>query len=140
MSTASGTRLPLELLESIVDESSDDIRSLQVLVLTCRALLPRSRSHLFIRIVISTKAQVDSIGDFLDGRTWLGRLVRYIRICQTTGDDHHFLSIFPSILFSRLPKIIGLELTNSNQALWKNPSIKFHRATLTALDGTTVTA
>ena len=56
--------LPTELLEAIVSEASDNPATLRHLILTCKALVPRSRLCLFPDIVIRTVDQLASSGEF----------------------------------------------------------------------------
>ena len=71
-------RLPLEVSEAVIDQSSDDTASLRNLSLTCATFLPRSRYHLFSSICIRTVEQMESSRDFLDAHSWLLPLVRKV--------------------------------------------------------------
>ena len=133
--TAAHSRLPTELFEVIIDQSSNDPRTLRVLVLICKALLPRSRLHLFKCLVIRSKAQLDSAAEFLDARPWLRLLVRHVRMAPTEIelDSYMITHVFPIVLFFRLPKLTHWELVRLDQRHSHFPPISFNRATLTAL-------
>ena len=90
--------LPVEVIENIIDNTSNDRQTLWNLCLCCHALRTRCRIHLFERIRIKTRKQMLSTSDFLDARTWLPPLVRHVTVCTAAG-------IVPIALFTRLPNL-----------------------------------
>ncbi|TBU41237.1 hypothetical protein BD309DRAFT_288140 [Dichomitus squalens] len=66
---------PTEVIERIIDIFGDISRTLQSFALSCRALLPRARLHLFTRIRICTLEQTLSVSRFIDDRPWHPSLV-----------------------------------------------------------------
>ncbi|KAJ6605332.1 hypothetical protein DFH09DRAFT_1017893 [Mycena vulgaris] len=45
-------RFPQELVDTIVDDASEDLYAMKTCGLICKSWLPRSRFHLFSRVVI----------------------------------------------------------------------------------------
>ncbi len=68
--------LPMEIFEAIIDQASDDFRSLRGLSLTCHVFLPRARYQLFSIIVLQTVQKVEAFNEFLDSHTWVSPLVQ----------------------------------------------------------------
>ena len=102
-------RLPTEVLEAVVDEASDNPRTLRNLSLTCITLLPRSRLRLFSGLVIRTVQQVGESAKFLDSRPWLAPLVRKVTFSilrrRRPNHNNHLLDVVPIHLLTRLPNL-----------------------------------
>ena len=103
-------RLPTELLEAVIDEASDNPRTLRNLSLTCITLVPRSRVRLFSGLVIRTVQQLEESRVFLDSRPWLLPLVQKVTISifiphDNTKPNIRLLDVFPIHLFTRLPNL-----------------------------------
>ncbi|PIL26173.1 transporter [Ganoderma sinense ZZ0214-1] len=80
-------RLPVEVIERIIDMSSADTKTLSDISQSCRTLLTRSRLRLFVRIHIRTMQQMRAVGDFLDHRPWLHSLIQRVAIGPSNGVD-----------------------------------------------------
>ncbi|TBU56148.1 WD40 repeat-like protein [Dichomitus squalens] len=102
-------RLPVEVIERIIDSSADDPRTLSTFSLCCRTLLPRSRRHLFVRICIRTFEQMYSVSAFLQSRPWLTPLVGQVKISACSPGPSSapaaLLAVVPLPLLTRLPNL-----------------------------------
>ena len=125
-------RLPTEVFETVIDQASDQPRSLRAISLTCRIFLPRARYHLFHRIHIESKEQMFSIPVFLHERPWLLPLVRYITIKREIPNSvsHRLFEVIPVALFTQLPNLYGLCLMDSYP---ENGGVSLSRIALSAL-------
>ncbi len=72
--------LPIDALEGVINQASDDTASLRSLSLTCSSFLPRARYHLFSGVRIATVQQLESSAEFLDSRLWLAPLIRIVML------------------------------------------------------------
>ena len=99
--------LPVEIAENIIDFLNEDSTTLSTFSLSCRALLPRSRLHLFAHIRISTIEQMRSASQFLDGRPWLHQLVQRVTTTTELGGRAPYatLEVVPIPLLKRLPNL-----------------------------------
>lgn len=110
--------LPIEVWEGVIDQASDDTKSLRHLSLTCIEFLPRARYHLFAVIVIRTEEQWMMSPDFIDAHRWLPSLVRKVTISfpnhsfDQKGDLEvrfkrcdHFFGAVPVHLLTRFPNL-----------------------------------
>lgn len=135
--------LPMEVLEAVIDQASDNTASLRTLSLACAAFLPRSRYHLFSSIVIRTVEQMQSSRDFLDAHPWLFPLVHRvtlsIRVPTDNAKPRHLiydsnpnvplLDVVPVHLLTQLP---GLQTWTMEVLcpLIKKPSLSLHHSVL----------
>ena len=128
-------RLLIEVLEAVIDEASDNSRTLRNLSLTCITLLPRSRVRLFSGLVIRTVQQLEESPEFLDSRPWLPPLVRKVTIFVTIPEDNdklniRLLDVVPIHLFSRLPNLCAWTMETENLSCPNIPSLALHRSAL----------
>ena len=132
--------LPLEIIEHIIDFLHSDPYALLQLALTCHALLPRSRYHLFSVIGIRpTVEEVDSLCNRLDINPWLGALVNIVVVYP----PHQLRSalslseIFPPRLLQRLPHVRQWKLFVCPTDISENHlPVSFHWTTLAFLKKT----
>ena len=125
-------RLPTELLEAVIDEASDNPRTLRNLSLTCITLVPRSRVRLFSGLVIRTVQQLEASREFLDSCPWLPPLVLKVSLCFTIPKysdkrNTRLLDIVPVHLFIRLPNLRGWTMETEG-GLWDRPLSLHHSA------------
>ena len=103
------TTLPVEVVERIIDLSSNDPRTLSTFSLSCHTFLPRSRRHLFVSIRIRSFEQIRSASAFLDKRPWLPPLVRQVKISACSPGPSSapaaLLTVVPLPLLTRLPNL-----------------------------------
>ena len=103
------TQLPLEVLEAVIDQASDNPMSLRNLSLTCATLVPRSRYHLFSHFIIRTVQQLEESSEFLDSCSWLPPLILkvslFATIPQNNSKRHILLDVVPIHLLTRLPNL-----------------------------------
>ncbi|PIL32406.1 hypothetical protein GSI_05652 [Ganoderma sinense ZZ0214-1] len=102
--------LPLEVIEHIIDQctssktSLQDIRSVS---LTCRALLPRARRHLFRNVKLMGTADLYGFSELLDSKPQILHTVQAITLHETPEekDSRALFGIVPATLLTRLPHI-----------------------------------
>ena len=132
-------RLPTELLEAVIDEASDDPRTLRNLSLTCITLVPRSRVRLFSGFVIRTVQQLEESREFLDLCPWLPPLVRKVIISPTIswGDSRPnipILDVVPIHLFTQLPNLRAWTMETTQRMVFASggpgPSLSLHHSAL----------
>ena len=128
-------RLPIEVLEAVIDEASDDPWTLRNLSLTCITLLPRSRVRLFSRLVIWTVQQLEEVPEFLDSRPWLPPLVRKVTLFVIIAKDNkpniRILNVVPIHLFIRLPNLRAWTMDTEDTVLYTGgPSLSLHHSAL----------
>ncbi|TBU40895.1 WD40-repeat-containing domain protein [Dichomitus squalens] len=123
------TLLPVDVIEDIIDMSSNDLWTLCNFSLSCRALLDRSRRHIFVHIYIRRKDQLENLSEFLDARPWLPPLIKQVTI--SPGDYPELLGVVPLPLFTRLPNLHywGLKDTYSEDRF----TLVMHRSALLGL-------
>ena len=109
-----GSTLPIDVQETVIDESADDVDTLRQCALTCRDWLPRSRFHLLSAICISTQEDIYSFCDYLDAHPERRSLVRSITMAPDVAEKRPacLVGTFPVSLLSRLPKLQGWALRN----------------------------
>ncbi|PIL33792.1 hypothetical protein GSI_04417 [Ganoderma sinense ZZ0214-1] len=130
-------RLPVEVYESVVDQASDNAASLHHLSLTCTALLPRARHHLFSSIAIQTMEQMQASRDFLDAHPWLPPLVHKIALSISVSKscserNVHLLDVVPIHLLIRLPNLRAWSMGNNGFSFSGTamPSLSLQRSVL----------
>ncbi|TBU54157.1 hypothetical protein BD310DRAFT_103815 [Dichomitus squalens] len=97
--------LPWEVIERIINYSSDDTRTLHHLSLTCRQLRPRSLCLMVADIYLSSRRHVFTLCDFLQAHPHLRPLVRALTI--------HLHEFAPFPLLHVLPNISRLTFDSS---------------------------
>ena len=126
-------RMPVEVLEAVIDQASDNPRTLRHLSLTCATLLPRSRLHLFRNIVIKTEEQLWSSSEFLDSHPWLVSLIQEVTLSGYPDEDvvqgpklrTSLFDIAPIHLLRRLPNLHVWHMRGAIN-IWLSP----HRSAL----------
>lgn len=102
--------LPTEVIEDVIDQASDDRRSLHNLSLLCKELRTRARFYLFTSIVIRNVKQMKSSRKFLDSHPWVPPLVQKVTLSVKINERRPkphipLLDIIRLHLFSRLPNL-----------------------------------
>ena len=130
-------RLPLEVSEAVIDQSSDDTASLRNLSLTCATFLPRSRYHLFSSICVRTVEQMESSRDFLDAHPGLLPLVRRVTLSiVSVNEEPDFksmwwnvrgLDVVPVDFLTRLPNVHAWTMETGDE---KRASLSLHHSAL----------
>lgn len=126
------TDIPLEVVEHVIDFLHSDPSTLGNFALTCRALLPRTRYHLFRAIKFEPTVQdVDSLCNFFDANPWLAPFVRTIAVYSL----HQLQSeVFPPRLLKRLRHVPVRHWKLFTGATGTSPiSLSFHWTTLAFL-------
>ena len=130
-------RLPVEVLEAVIDQASDHPMSLRNLSLTCITLLPRSRLRLFSVLVIRTVQQLEDSPEFLDSRPWLTPHVRKVILFVTVPGDNskpnvRILDVVPIHFLTRLPNLRTwtMETVRDSSSVRKSPSLSLHHYAL----------
>ncbi|TBU56606.1 hypothetical protein BD310DRAFT_602516 [Dichomitus squalens] len=126
--------LSLELIETVVDMLSLNKRALERFTLTCRALLPRSRYHLFNAIWLQpTFAEADSLCGFLDIHRELALQVHTVTVSFRRHEDRevavHFVQVFLPRLLRKVPHIRCVKLC-TNASRKRDAPVSFHTSTL----------
>ena len=135
MSIHTDIRLPIEILEGVIDQASDNTVSLRRLSLTCITLLSRCRYHLFSSLVIRTVQRLEAFPGFLDSSPWLAPLVWKVTLFAILRDHSKrnvpLFDIFPVHLLTRLPNLRTwtMEAVDSKFASIL-PSLSLHHSTL----------
>ena len=128
----SSMSLPIEVLEVIVDQASDNTVSLRHLSLKCIALLPRPRYHLFNVLVIRTVQRLEASRDFLAECPWLAPLVRKVTLFVTIPQENstpnvRILDVVPIHLLARLPNLGTWTMeTEARELASISPSLSLH--------------
>lgn len=128
--------MPMEMQESVIDQSADDILTLRHCALTCRDWLPRSRFHLFSAVRISTQQDIYSICDFLDAHPEHRTSVRSITMAPSVAEKRPacLVGTFPISLISRLPQLHRWALRNDPSEGGSNQiKLSYHATTLRQL-------
>ena len=97
-------RLPWEVIERVIDQSSGHSATLRSFSLTCRQLRPRSRCMLFSRVEFKNKDQVFAFVDFLQGNPHIKPFVHSVVVEPTDFPPFpllHLLSNLSEIRFAR---------------------------------------
>lgn len=104
--------LPLELYDRILDFLHDDLATLRVCGLTCRALLPTARYHRFEKIRITWRSY-KLFCDILNTSPDLGRFITTLELCNVhqlssgwQGEHDAFA------FFAQLPVVEELRMIN----------------------------
>ncbi|KAI0696383.1 hypothetical protein C8T65DRAFT_663770, partial [Cerioporus squamosus] len=148
---APSPRVPLELLEHIVDSISDDevdevdhysdfdeYRTLRACCLVCRALLPRSRCNLLRRVRIMNMAQLGSFAwmlDNIDNADENRSLVLELVIFSVAEKPSPAESFAP-VITGKLPKLRCLRLRTEMGPVpdpEMRPALELHRGALACL-------
>ncbi|SJL18049.1 uncharacterized protein ARMOST_21620 [Armillaria ostoyae] len=115
--------LPQELVDRIIDESSDDIPTLQSCSLVSHTFLPRTRVHLFKTIGLSTILECQKFHGLCVASPHLTAYVKNLGICTRYGGHNHPVLEDPSFLavMSLLPvgQLKGLKMMKYH---WDNIS------------------
>ena len=134
----SRAEIPLEVIEHIIDALRMDSPALRQFALTCHALLPRARYHLFYAIRFHPiQSEVNSLCDFLDVTPLVSGVIRV----ATVYPPHRFgtavssAEVFPAQLLKRLPRISHWNLFTGATRFPKTP-LSFHTATFSLLRST----
>lgn len=110
----------MEVLENVVDLCatlyySDDaptrIASLQALALTCRALVPRSRMHLFSEIRIASKSSLRRLVDLLQRSPGHGDFVRQLAFNGSVDWQGCIAGLMFTMLTRRVKKLWNVEIS-----------------------------
>ena len=129
-------QLPIDVLEAIIDQASDNTSSLRHLSLTCATLLPRSRYHLFSILVIRTLPQLEGSLEFLELCPWLAPLVRKVTLFVAIPRDNskpnvRVLDVVPIHLLVHLPNLRTWAMETGDSELANiSPSLSLHRSVL----------
>ncbi|OCH88389.1 hypothetical protein OBBRIDRAFT_795284 [Obba rivulosa] len=106
----SGTTLPIETWEHILDFVADPIdrQSILACALVCQAWLPRSRHYLFGTVHLRTAWQLLRLGQTLHGSAHLSCLVNHLVLCP----DHDATALLAAAenLLPQLPATIQLTI------------------------------
>lgn len=92
-------RLPLELLEQVVDHLHDEHSTLRSCALVCHALIASSRHHLFRRILITAKNFVNAVLLFVKNP----HLAGYVRELYFEAGDGAAFGILEALLDGKGP-------------------------------------
>ena len=90
-------RLPLEVIEQVIDGSADHPKTLQHLALTCCRLRPRARLVMFARVRFKNHDQICEFVDFLQDNPHLKLVVRSITMPPIAFPGPSLLSILPNL-------------------------------------------
>ncbi|PIL30099.1 transporter [Ganoderma sinense ZZ0214-1] len=133
--------LPIEILEAIIDQTSDHAESLRRLSLTCKDFLPRARYHLFSTICIRNLQQMEASREFFDSHPWIVRLVQQVTLSVAVGDlddesalnnpNIRVLDVVPVHLLSKLPSLRSWRMKTVPH-LPSQVSLSLHRYTLSS--------
>lgn len=142
LSSLTRAKLPVELIEHIIDLLHSDPYALLQLALTCHALLPRSRYNLSSVIGFRpTVEDVDSLCNRLDTNPWLGPLIRVVVVYAPhrfrSAQSESFSNIFPPRLLQRLPHVRNWKLfIRPDEISEHRLPVSFHWTTLAFLKRT----
>ena len=134
-SSPPSSNLPWEVIENIIDLSCLNVDVLRHFALTCRTLLPRSRSHLFYAVRLEpTQQDIDALSKIFDLNPWLALLVRIVAVYSRFrfGVVKSFVGVVPVKLFKRLPHLHHWRLLTGVTRSAKTP-LSFHSTTLVFL-------
>ena len=109
-----GPKLPLDVQETIIDESAHNVFTLRHCALTCRDWLPRSRFHLLSAVCISTQEDIYSFCNFLDTHPNYRALVRSVTMAPVSTERRPacLAGVFSISILSRLPRLHGWVIRN----------------------------
>ena len=129
-----GPKLPLDVQETIIDESADNVFTLRHCALTCRDWLPRSRFHLLSAVCISTQEDIYSFCKFLDAYTHYRTLVRSVTMAPVSTERRPacLAGVFSISILSRLPRLHGWVIRNDPFRECKL-KVSYHSTTLEQL-------
>ena len=131
--------LPTEVVEEVIDQASDDPRSLQRLALLCKPLLTRARLHLFTGIIIRDVEHMLSSRNFLDSHPWVPPLVQRVTLTNRPNSwstnpkfkDTAVLDMVPSHLLARFPNLRTWKMDGTGMMMTsKSSRLAFHRSAL----------
>ncbi|KAI0696141.1 hypothetical protein C8T65DRAFT_698498 [Cerioporus squamosus] len=121
--------VPLEVAENIIDQLSEDVRSLRSCSLTCRGWLPRARYHLVASICVRSREDLYSICDYFRFHPCMATFVQNLSISPIGGEEaHSLLETIPVALLSRLPKLRSYGILGAYALTVR--AISFHATTL----------
>ncbi|KAI0351623.1 hypothetical protein OH77DRAFT_916301 [Trametes cingulata] len=114
-------RLPLELLEQIVDHLYDDFPTLRSCALVCRALVPSVRHYLFHTILIHAKNFVDYVHLFVKNPHLTehvrdlyfeagGNAFESLQALQQGKEPSKLLRVFALVIAPRLSNVVRLTM------------------------------
>ncbi|RPD68405.1 hypothetical protein L226DRAFT_447118, partial [Lentinus tigrinus ALCF2SS1-7] len=99
-------RVPLEVAENIIDQLSDDVRTLRSCALTCRGWLPRSRYQLMSSIGIHSADDPASMYNYFRAHPRLTDAVRSVTVTRPPSHRRSpHLDSFPVLLLSLFPNL-----------------------------------
>ncbi|OBZ74691.1 hypothetical protein A0H81_05632 [Grifola frondosa] len=78
---------PVELIDHVIDYLRYDTHSLEACALTCRSWLPRSRYHLFWRILVFNPPQLLRLAQVVDGTPALGALIERLIVLELAPEE-----------------------------------------------------
>ncbi|TBU54946.1 hypothetical protein BD310DRAFT_720666 [Dichomitus squalens] len=117
-------RLPLEVLENVIDSLERDIggyASLRACALTCTDCLPRSRLNLYYNVTLRDKEALSSFVQTLSIRSHLGLFVQ--QLCIGSSAHASYLSFAQGVLVRSLRNLRRLVLWMD----WNNCPPKYHQ-------------
>ena len=94
---SAGHRLPWEVIERVIDHSRGHPKTLKILALTCRQLLPRTRLFMFSSIRFDSRDHVFAFVDFLQKNPHLMPVVRSIVVWPPDLAPFPLLHILPNL-------------------------------------------
>ena len=102
--------LPLEVIEEVIDLFHSNVSVLREFALSCRALLPRSRYHIFFAIRIQpTQQDVDSLCNIFHANPHLADLVHIVTVYFPHGSrpakSKKLVEVFPAKLIRGFPRL-----------------------------------
>ncbi|KAH9856378.1 hypothetical protein C2E23DRAFT_944504 [Lenzites betulinus] len=131
-------RLPLELLEQIVDHLHNDVAALRSCALVCRSLVASVRHYLFHRIVITAKNFVNAVLLFVKNPHLAGHVRELVRVAARPPRGQgppKLLRVFALVLAPRLSNVVRLTLKDvpfdaGVVALFASPFPRLHTLSL----------
>jgi hypothetical protein len=111
------TSVPQDIIETIIDELRDDLRTLTTCALVSHTFRPQSQKHIFSRItlLIYRNRRIQQINDILSIHPELALYVRHLRISLGRTPDHtlartvRMLTQIRSLHFGWLGSSVGWE-------------------------------
>jgi len=111
------TSVPQDIIETIIDELQDDLRTLTTCTLVSHTFRPQSQKHIFSRIalLVYRNRRIQQINDILSIHPELALYVRHLRISLGRTPDHtlartvRMLTQIRSLHFGWLGSSVGWE-------------------------------
>ena len=128
-------RIPLELVERVIDSLHYNVPALHQFAIVCRDLLPRSRYHLFYAIRFQpTQEDAYSLCDFLDANPLLHAIIQVVAVHfpDRFRPARPVIEVFPARLIRRLTHLRHWKLFTGATSSPETP-LSFHHTTLTLL-------